>query len=329
MIDPTSRPAFAASLARNITRRELNQARGILAVLGVLGIGTGMVLLGDLQHKIGALEAGTAALDRGLIHQVKILTYAGIGVSVVYLVCAFLVSRAPVVATVSGLVLFIATILAQAVIEPAQLIGPIGFGVRLAVLIALISAVRFARIYQRQRAETGNVSDADEPVDRRQLGPALAAVGALVVAGVVGGVLYVRSRGQAPGGKVRDRHNRVVELSSLWRDRRALVLFYAGFDRESDQLAEVNAHLNEFDATVIAISFDSPSRMEALHDKLGLGFELYSDRVFQVIPAWGVPFVIANTTSSATFVVETGGVISHKQIGEHPPLAELIRLTHR
>src|SRR5262245_58447994 len=115
-------------------------------------------------------------------------------------------------------------------------------------------------------------------------------------------MLYLRSRGGAPGGKVRDRHDQPVELSSLWRDRRALVLFYAGFDREREQLADVNAHLAELDATVVAISFDSTSRMQVLHEELGLRFELYTDRTFQVIPKWGVPFVLANATSSATFV---------------------------
>jgi peroxiredoxin len=329
MSDPARRPTFGANLTKNITNRELNQARGILGVIGVIAIAVQVVSLSDLHQKVAALQAGGAPYDTALIRKLELIAYAGVAVGLAYLLCAYLVSRKPVFATVTGLTLFVGTIVAQAVVDPMQLVGLVGFGLRFVILLALISAVRFARIYERNRAELGDALDKGTPAERRHSQRALAMVAAAIVVAAVAVMLYLRSRGGAPGGKVRDRHDQPVELSALWSDRRALVLFYAGFDREREQLAEVNAHLAELDATVVAISFDSTSRMQQLHEELGLAFELYTDRTFQVIPKWGVPFVIANATSSATFVVEPGGEISHKQIGDHPPIAELIRLTLR
>jgi len=48
-----------------------------------------------------------------------------------------------------------------------------------------------------------------------------------------------------------------------------------------------------------------------------------------VIPTWGVPFVIADVTSDAVFIVEPGGKISYKHIGEHPSLGMLAAKTRR
>ncbi len=136
-------------------------------------------------------------------------------------------------------------------------------------------------------------------------------------------------RADAPGGKLRNHRGELVELSKLWSDRRVVVMFYAGFDRSSEQLRELDARLSEFDATVIGISSGSSSRAAQLHEQLKLRFDLYSDSKFTVIPKWGVPFVIADVTSDAVFIVEPGGKISYKHIGEHPLLGDLAAMTRR
>ena len=153
------------------------------------------------------------------------------------------------------------------------------------------------------------------------MGIVLAAVAATVLA------IVLWPRGGAPGGKLRNHRGELVDLSTLWSDRRVVVMFYAGFDRSSGQLRELNARLPEFDATVIAISSGSSSRAARLHEQLELRFDLYSDSTLTVIPTWGVPFVIADVTSDAVFIVEPGCKVSYKHIGEHPSLGMLAART--
>lgn len=179
------------------------------------------------------------------------------------------------------------------------------------------------------RGATSTVKEAFEPEvtlrERRWRffvwGIVLAAVAATVLA------IVLWPRGGAPGGKLRNHRGELVDLSTRWGDRRVVVMFYAGFDRSSDQLRELNARLPEFDATVIAISSGSSSRAAQLHEQLELRFDLYSDSTLTVIPTWGVPFVIAYVTSDAVFIVEPGGKISYKHIGEHPALDMLAART--
>jgi peroxiredoxin len=167
------------------------------------------------------------------------------------------------------------------------------------------------------------------PGDRKRriiaLGIALAVVGAVVAV-----VLWIRSGGnRAPGGTVTSRKGEQVELSSLWSERRVLVMFYAGFQRSAEELRQLNAFLPQIDATVIAISVDSHVHADRLHDELALDFELYVDPTLAVMKKWDLPFVTASLPSSAEFLVEPGGKISYKRIGEHPPLYQLVDAVRR
>jgi hypothetical protein len=156
--DPASRPAFGASIAKNITNRELNQARTILGIIGVVTIALNAVGLNDLHRQVAALGE---YYDHALVGKLELWAYAGIGVGLVYLVCAFLVPRMPVIMTVTGLGLFIGTIGVQAILDVTILLSVFGAGLRIAILIALISAVKFARVYERNRR-----AEADFPTAR-------------------------------------------------------------------------------------------------------------------------------------------------------------------
>lgn len=199
---------------------------------------------------------------------------------------------------------------------PLYLIG----GSVLAVIVGLRQTIR---------GVTSTVKDAFAPeVTVRERRRAFLMWG-LVLAGVAATVLAIAlwPRGGAPGGKLRNQRGEQVDLSTLWSERRVVVMFYAGFDRSSDQLRALNARLPDFDATVIAISSGSRSRAAQLHEQLALRFDLYSDSTLTVIPTWGVPFVIADVTSDAAFIVEPGGKISYKLIGGHPSLDALVAKT--
>ena len=157
---------FGANVARNITNRELKQARNILGVIGVITIAVQAVSLNDLHHQIATLNG--AFHDQALVgnlepfayvRKLELIAYVGLGVGVAYLVCAFLVSRKPVFATVTGLVLFIGSIDAQAIVDWRVLFSPFGLGLRIAILIALISAVNFARVYAKNRRAATNPTE--------------------------------------------------------------------------------------------------------------------------------------------------------------------------
>jgi peroxiredoxin len=141
------------------------------------------------------------------------------------------------------------------------------------------------------------------------------------------------SNQDAPGGTVQSAKGDAVDLASLWQDKRVIVVFYHGHwcPNCQQELGEINEHLREIDAVVIAISSDESADAKALHDKLGLSFELYSDPSLQTIAKWGVEDYSANIAQSATFVVEPGGKISYRKVGEkktdHPSIDELVAVT--
>jgi peroxiredoxin len=86
------------------------------------------------------------------------------------------------------------------------------------------------------------------------------------------------------------------------------------------QLGDLNAREKDFaelGATVAAISTDTAEDATALRERLGLGFELYSDPDLSVITKWGVADYTANIAKPATFIVEPGGTISYRHIGQN------------
>lgn len=177
------------------------------------------------------------------------------------------------------------------------------------------------------------VADAFDPSipreERRPKQIAIAIVGLLIAGAVATYLLW--PRGGAPGGEVHTRHGDVIELASLWEHRRVVVVFYPGRGCECDAMLEdLEAHRSSFDADLIAISSHSSAYAEQLHERLHLGYEIYVDPTFQVIPKWDVPFVIADATAWAVFVVEPGGQVSFKKIHEPlPSWDEIAARTHR
>ena len=178
-------------------------------------------------------------------------------------------------------------------------------------------------------AELAQAFDPSVPAhERRTKQLALVIVGIVVAAAIAAWVLW--PGGDAPGGKVIARDGRTVELSSLWEQRRVVVVFYPGKNCDvcTYILQEAEAHRSQVDADVIAISSHSASQAQQLHEQLHLGFEIYVDPSFQVIPKWKVPFLAADSTGYGVFVVERGGKISFRKIGTYPPWDQIEALTH-
>src|SRR5262249_29573384 len=112
-----------------------------------------------------------------------------------------------------------------------------------------------------------------------------------------------------------------LDLATLWADKRVLLVFYMGHwcPHCQKQLGELNDHAAQFAAngtTVIAVSTDTPEDVVALKAKLGLAFDLYSDPELQTIAKWGVADYSANVATPASFVIQPGGAVTFRRVGE-------------
>ena len=141
------------------------------------------------------------------------------------------------------------------------------------------------------------------------------------------------TQGTAPSGAVTARDGTPFDIATLWDRRRVVLVFYMGHwcPECQKQLTELNDHAKEFEAqetTIVAVSSDQPDDAAALKDKLGLGFELYVDPQLQMITKWGVEDTSTNIARPSTFIIETGGTISFRKVGDktsqRPSSAELL-----
>lgn len=139
--------------------------------------------------------------------------------------------------------------------------------------------------------------------------------------------------GMAPGGSVQSTAGAPVDLATLWDGKRVVLVFYRGgwcphCKKQLGELAQNQGKIEETGAVVAAISSDSIEDAKALRTNLGLRFELYSDASLAVITKWGVDDYANGISKPATFIIEPGGAISYKKIGErpddHPTIGELM-----
>jgi hypothetical protein len=75
-----------------------------------------------------------------------------LGLGAVYIVLGLIVQKAPVPITIAGLSIYLGTIAIGALLDPKSLLagGVIGIAIRIAIVLALIRAVRAAFAYQRE-----------------------------------------------------------------------------------------------------------------------------------------------------------------------------------
>jgi len=128
---------------------------------------------------------------------------------------------------------------------------------------------------------------------------------------------------EAPGGIVQGPAGASVDLATLWVKSPVVVIFYRGHwcphcQRQLGELEKRRAEMGALGATLVAISSDTPEDAAAMKAKLGLGFELYSDAQLAVITKWGVEDFGQGIAKPATFVVQPGGEITFRKIGDKP-----------
>lgn len=127
--------------------------------------------------------------------------------------------------------------------------------------------------------------------------------------------------GAAPSGVVTAQDGTPFDIATLWDRRRVVLVFYMGHwcPQCQKQLAELNGRVKDFeaqDAIVVAVSTDTPEDAATLRQKLGLNFEIYVDPQLQMISKWGVEDTATNIARPSTFIIETGGNISFRRVGD-------------
>ncbi|MEJ7598467.1 MAG: peroxiredoxin-like family protein [Kofleriaceae bacterium] len=128
---------------------------------------------------------------------------------------------------------------------------------------------------------------------------------------------------EAPASAVQTREGQQVELASLWKDQKIILVFYRGgwCPHCTKQLTQINESQGKFaqaGAKVIAISADSGADATATKDKLALTFDVYVDPDLKTISQWGVEDHDNNIARPATFVIQPGGQVTFRKVGENP-----------
>lgn len=146
----SDRPAFGAKLVKDTLDRELKQARVIFLLIGLANIILSLLAWNTLSDQLKQAEAMGYRAE--LSDAVRIIVFIGIAVGVVYLLCAYFVYQKPVPTTIIALVIYGAFTVIQLAIDPSAIFSVFGLGLRIAMIIALVSAVRFAMLYERNRS---------------------------------------------------------------------------------------------------------------------------------------------------------------------------------
>jgi hypothetical protein len=172
---PPGLPSLASgsgSLAQSARLKQLNVARGIMFIVGVLTIvvNVGQFAMVDsmvdsqIDKEVAKLTQQGRIVDPLKLTAVKesakrATQLAAIGlicIGVVYVVFGFVIKKFPVPVTIAGLVIYIGTAVVFAVLSPET--AAQGVIVKIIVVVALIKAVQAAMAYQRQR-EAAAMSD--------------------------------------------------------------------------------------------------------------------------------------------------------------------------
>jgi hypothetical protein len=163
MRDPQE-PSKLGSLAQSARKKQLNQARILLFVAGVLIVIGGALDLGlaksivdkavkdEFQNRrIVPTPAQVQEATNQIMKLVYLIDGGLIGLGVLFIIFGFMVKQYPVPITVISLVLFVGMIAIMAVINPATLVS--GWWIKLIVVIGLVKALQSAIAYQREQAQ--------------------------------------------------------------------------------------------------------------------------------------------------------------------------------
>lgn len=136
------------NLADSIRDRILKQSRIALAVIGVFTLGYLAYQFNEFNTELDQFGPAIREALAPEIAEAHLIMYSSLAVGLLFLGLAAFVYRYPLFCTLSGLVIFVASILINAAFDPSTLYQ--GIIMRVAIVAVLINGVKTARIYTKE-----------------------------------------------------------------------------------------------------------------------------------------------------------------------------------
>lgn len=137
-----------SNLADSVRKRILKQSRIALAVIGLITLGYVAYQLNQLNADVDELGQAFRETLAPEIAQARLILYLSMGVGFLFLGFAVFVYRFPLTCTLAGLIIYVASILINAVLDPATLYQ--GIIIRFAIIAVLINGVKTAIVYSKE-----------------------------------------------------------------------------------------------------------------------------------------------------------------------------------
>jgi hypothetical protein len=172
-MDPQNAPY--GSLAQSARTKQLKQAKLILWFVGILTLAMNGFMLFNARHELdteverelAASGVSLATIEKlpeaqrmnfeqersAALGKVRLIYGGAVALGLIFIVCALMVDRKPVAATVTGLVLYLGGNAAFAAVDPANLAR--GAIMKILIIIGLVSAVKAALAVERERKAGG------------------------------------------------------------------------------------------------------------------------------------------------------------------------------
>ena len=148
------------SLTQSARGTQLNSARNILLFVGILTVAVNGVLIfmlkDNLRAEIDQLRRQGMELivdEDTVLRMAYLIQGSAIALGVLFIIFGLLVKTYPVPITISALVIYVAATAIFGLIEPRSLVAGIIW--KVIIIVCLISAIRTALAYERERATSG------------------------------------------------------------------------------------------------------------------------------------------------------------------------------
>lgn len=133
--------------------------------------------------------------------------------------------------------------------------------------------------------------------------------------------MAVETGSAAPDFTLGDHNRDQVTLSTLWREKNVLLVFYPfAFSQicegEICQVRDELAAYSDENVQVVGVSVDTPFSLKVWADQQGFGFPLLSDfwPHGEVAKAYGVFNDLGGMANRGTFLIDTQGIVRFAEI---------------
>jgi hypothetical protein len=156
--EPGARPKRLDSLAQAARQKQLNQARWLLIVIGILTLGINAFFAATARSQVDAEMKAAADGEHLFFNEVQIDKVVRTVVHVHLMMCiigtlvilfGIIVKTYPVTITIASLVMYVLAALIFAVLDPQSLLR--GLSIKIIIVVALVWSVKAAIAYERER----------------------------------------------------------------------------------------------------------------------------------------------------------------------------------